>query len=317
MEYQSAFTHDLAPLYEYDQIVDMRHLTPQNGIHYANCNCYSCQAAHFPCEDWTCEYCTAVRSIRDSQYARCQRNGYEQDTLPYVNRKPGGIIDYLTWIDEDKPSWEYMLWETCDYCELLISADMRYDNGGYCNEQCEKDYKREHTYWCGSCGDTKVDREYGTCIYCKEEQSDYNEEGRHDGSGFECAEKISVYDYHRVKNCWIDPQGYVRYVPYCNHDVTARAMGFSGTTSCENAGYVHVSIYWNECKPFVSVPDRPTMAQIVTIRRYAEIHNVSLPEQARYSDPVDKPEPMSMAYSIVQSCLPRKLREVFYPLAGD
>lgn len=235
-----------------------------------------------------------------------------------------------------------MMWSTCDGCNKLVCRQQTCDNYGYCSESCRSD---NEVFYCIRCGDIKVDNDGDVCNdcdytcaacgvdisrsehrnydgYCRSCYDDNNDSDQHDNAtGYDMGEVIPESSYSSVDSCWINPSGEVICVPYCNHYATAQKMGFSGTDAAERAGYIHVSTYWNVNRRFVHIPDRPSIAQYTTMWSLCDALGHSYPTELQTwidrNTVIEVPEYVPMTYNVIQSVLPRKLREVFYPLSGD
>jgi len=328
-------------------MVEIGHTMPAfeyniSGIHYADCTCYACIDAHFPCDDLTCDYCNTVRSLRDNDLNAQERRwlyiGHER-IMPLIKvaKECGSIIGYqayLSWPNDYVYDYSDLVWSECKVCEILISGYERdtYNNccGEYCRDRgntcpdcdceissdhyrCRRCHQVHNKRYCYLCGDTLVRYSGEMCKYCEDDE----DEDREDDSGYISGDIVREEDYSDTENCWIDPSGNVRYVPYCNHDYTANKLGFGGVGSCERAGYIHVSIYWDSRAPFVHIPQRPTNAQKRTVQLYAEQRGVKCPESCAMIS-YDEPRGIvAFTYSVYQSIMPRRMRDIFYPLSGD
>src|SRR5258706_955745 len=261
---------------------DPKYFKLLGATHYYDCQCYECTDAHFPCDDLTCMYCDTIRTIKDSAICSTQLSGTVPQSIwnspvPIVKKEVGGIIGYSTfnaWPDDYEFGYNDLLWSECDNCDILISgyerdtfndhcsADCNYNICCDCSERIDSDDYRcescqiQHDtyYYCRVCGDEKVRYAGEICNYCDEDE--HNNNDIDDGSGYLMADVVDLRDYKSTPNCWIDPSGRVRYVPYCNHQTTAQKLGFDGVTQAESRGYIHVSNYWDEIRPFKYIPDR-------------------------------------------------------------
>jgi hypothetical protein len=89
----------------------------------SDCNCQKCYAAHYPCNDVTCDYCDSVRNLI--------RDGHVKGIID------GGIIDYATYnavgmrgtynlstctCISDNYSISDMLYRPCVVCNILIDG---------------------------------------------------------------------------------------------------------------------------------------------------------------------------------------------------
>jgi hypothetical protein len=119
----------------------------------------------------------------------------------------------------------------------------------------------------------------------------------------------------------IAPDGNIRYcVPIAIIMVmTAHKLGFSSVDSCENAGYIHVSVYWSRIDRFVHIPTNPSHAQIDTIRAYCEANNLRLPKCAVYKIVETSDHTIVPMQNLSPAWLkmPRIMRDQFYRLSGD
>lgn len=333
------------PYFDYQTLVNLGHLhsdKPYSDLvptfHYADCNCVECYKAHYPCADITgCKYCTAVHSLMYIYWDNHSATGLQ------VKAERGHIIDYVTYqelgdvsIDADD-----MIWKECRYCGILVSGYTYDDNDGYCNEDCQENDQR---VYCRSCSEVEVrysgDRCRDCIVYCAgdycceievEEKGDIcsackyeyeHADDRDDGSGYRMAEVVDKSDYAGIMNCWIDTRGQVRYVPWCNHDGTAGRMGYSGTISAEKAGCIHFSEYWDSYNRWRFIPENPTNAQIDTMIALclANTNNLKMPEMLEKRQAAmqqEEREVKTLTYSIFESTLPRKFREMLRPLMGD
>ncbi len=237
-----------------------------------------------------------------------------------------------------------LLWRSCDGCDKRVLEWVCYNHGGYCSAECHAD---NQVYYCRDCGDETVYSEGDLCHTCKERRcyscgqrinssTSYNydhqcrscydneyaeeeyERGEINGHEYSLGDIVDVKDYADLPHCWIDLEGNARYVGYCKHETTARKLGFTGVDQAERSGWIHVSSYWSRFRRFHYVPDRPTRAQLFTMWAYAdatgtEYHSTLKEFVGKLKEDAIKP----MTYEVTQSCLPRKMRDIWYPLSGD
>lgn len=333
------------PYFDYQTLVNLGHLhsdKPYSNLvpafHYADCNCVECYKNHYPCADITgCDYCNAVHSLMYNYWDNHSATGLQ------VKAKRGHIIDYVTYQELGNVSIDTddMIWKECRYCDILVCKYTYDDNDGYCSEECKEE---DNTVYCYECYEVAVHRRGDRCrdciVYCASEYDCDNEvedagdicyscrdllhdeRGCDDGSGYLMAGVVDKRHYAGLMNCWIDTRGHVRYVPYCNHDSTATRMGYSGTCGAENAGCIHFSEYWDNYNRWRYIPSNPTPAQIDTMIALclANTDNLKMPEileRRQAAMQQEEREVQTLTYSIFESTLPRKFREMLRPLMGD
>lgn len=270
-------------------------------------------------------------------WARTDRN---------IGNDVGDILTYDAWlalghvsIDPDK-----LVWSLCSGCDKQVCLSILSDNDGYCSEECKEQYQ---VFYCYRCGNTHVAHEGDTCHSCSytcnncgyhisrsrhrnydglcSDCYDSNDSDSGDlydsATGYHMGDVIPEDKYKDVDSCWINPNGEVICVPYCNHYDTAQRMGFSGTDAAERAGWIHVSTYWNVNRRFVHIPDRPSIEQYHTMWSLCDALGHEYPTELQaWIDrhrTEETREVIPMTYNVLQSVLPRKLRDAFYPLSGD
>lgn len=283
---QDTFRNDFQPYFCYASQVSLgvmhsdnpySDITPQ--YHYHDCKCVECYKNHYPCNNIAeCDYCYMVQSLMYDYVG--SRNGAFTATGKQVKAEYGHIIDYVTYqeLGDVELDAEDLLWKRCQ-CGILVCG-YTYDMlDGYCSEECrdndariycrtclgaEVDYEGDRcrdciVYCCGGDGycETEVEEEGDICDYCAE----------HCDSGkYSAGDVVEPSDYPYLMNCWIDTKGRVRYVKYCNHEDTAKCMGYSGGTwDAERAGNIHFSEYWDSYNRWRFIPERPTQAQFDTM----------------------------------------------------
>jgi len=295
-----------------------------NPAHYYDCTCDACYAAHYPCDNLDCDYCDSVRALK--YIAVCNWRTYDDKgifDIEYTGKiiayQCGQIIDYATYVNKQYDMRAYdksdMIWRKCNGCSRLIDGLTSDDNHGYCSAECKHDNRE---FYCIKCEDTVVEYHGDVCENCA--NNDDSDDSDTDDSGYNLGEIVDQSDYSSIENCWIDRDGKIRYVAYCNHQRTAERMGFSGVTACENAGYIHVSVYWDYRDRWHYIPNKPTSAQIETIRLYCEANPVvKLPKCAKYDPILDEPKGIQPMQNLSPAWLrlTRVERDRFYPLSGD
>lgn len=248
----------------------------------------------YRCADSNCFYCGIVSNMIntiESQVPVCRsyfvygRTGINNAPYTPIDQ----IISYTRFVEKFDQTDENL---HVAYEDMLISNDNKCDDDDDDDEDEDEEYDNE------------------------------DEENYYDDGVFSIAEIIDPNDYHMVENCWIAPNGNLHYVPYCNHDLTATRLGFSGTYSAERAGYIHVSVYWDRTNRFVSYPNNPTNAQKETATLFVNAwdNTIDLPEELKFESPKDEVVTVTTYTfwnNVNMSCKSRSLRDRFYPLSGD
>ncbi len=300
--------NQLTPAYDYITLQEFyRDHILERTYHYSDCDCSACHAAHYPCEDETCDYCKAVRSLLSQGKVKQDINGGIINFAEW-NAWP---MDY-SWADSD------MIYSTCDGCGILVNGYHRDNFHGFCSEDCQKE---NQVFYCLQCGSNEVDNHGDICESC--EYAD--EETETDHAIYNMGDIVDSDDYNTVENCWIAPNGDMHYVPYCNHQRTAEKLGFSGVTQAENRGWIHVSVYWSRMYRFHYIPSKPTHAQIEVVNAYCEANDLPIPEEAQIKDYSNESKDLDQLMESVKMQnlspawikLTRKTRDQFYPLSGD
>ncbi len=234
----------------------------------------------------------------------------------------------------------------CDGCGERVLRYYTNKYNGYCSDECRDE--NVVVAYCTSC-DNAVDYAGDLCDTCSNLRcyscrvrisrttsdeydhhcrdcyyyEEYDETGYLDDVEYTLGDIVPVHAYGYMDHCWIDRDGNARYVGYCKHQDTAIKMGFDGVSDAERNGWIHVSSYWSSERRFVYVPDRPTSAQFHTMRAYADAVRISYTQQLQ--DWVNQQDAVlteivigkPYTYEVTVSCLPRRQRDLYYPLSGD
>lgn len=168
-----------------------------------------------------------------------------------------------------------------------------------------------------------------------DEDEDDNDRRPSNYHGYERADIVNPDHFAHVENGWIAPNGTFYYVTdYARHGEahyeTARALGYTRTRNgrhdpveaIEEAGFIHVSRYYDNSKRFYSIPSRPTKAQKKVATLYAELTDTFLPDSLREEDEIIESDervviPFVYWQRVQESTMPRSIRDMFYPLSGD
>jgi hypothetical protein len=236
----------------------------------------------------------------------------------------------------------------CVYCELITNAK---DNGHYESEfisyarfvekwpsesDAELDYQDLYTF--RDRDEEESDEDEDESSYDEDYDSydeDYDEDESNNYHGYRQADKVADEHFAEVDNGWIAPNGTFYYVPdYQRHNGNSHwetaiklgfgqaSYGFDPVTAAEEAGWIHVSRYYNDRQRFHFVPRNPTVAQKDTAMVYAQATGTRLPDSLKQEMGIKEKTDHRIDTFIFwkrleDSCMPRSFRDRFYPLSGD
>lgn len=269
-----------------------------NNTHYRDCTCDKClygPHTYQACMSPDCPYC------HDVQYYLGNDVTLEDLLANYV------------WIIEKGPNFPHdmtdyesdfvRLVDICDECQLpqrssYLDNLCECERCGSCNrvivddvcDSCERCADCCDCLVCDECdvrgySDDFVYHNYGyLCKTCARDKKDtvYSD-------GYRMGEIVNWDDLQSVTEGWLAPNGIWYYVPcYRRHGVghheTAIHLGFTGTHDCEQAGYIHVSSYYDYRNFFKYIPDRPTKSQKETVNLFCKLHGQRVPIECQYDD---------------------------------
>jgi len=295
--------YDTLSLATIDSSFAVEYVDAPMRYHYYDCTCDTCKENHrFYCGDQTCQYCAIIGDMLV--------NGTITDPSQAIS-----LLEFESLGDAEITQKEMVIYRCVDCKKRITYVEWKIQDT--CEERCatclesaeEEEEEEDETFYCRACEEEEVSEEDDICEYC----------GQH---GYVEDEDNWAY----IQEAWIAPNGDLYYVSSdCGgHENAARVMGFSGVDACENAGYIHLTDAYG-CS-FEYVPSNYTSEQVATVMTLCEIKEWEYPEFIEeYLSRGTVQEDKAITDDSVKMqnlnpswlSMPRRNRDIFYPLSGD